>query len=269
MEQNNNNMSDSQGPTNVVKLHKNECPTEWVTAFTDRAEVTRLIKTKVTTGLNEIVIVDLPIAVDRNSVRVTGGQGLATILEVSCTTGFQASETDPNKSAKEAQIEELRGQRKVTELELARVQKEYAWVEGFATTIRNPAAGKDGAAPNFFNAGVLGEVSNFLEFYQTRLAQIDDKSDKLNKKLKEIDEKISVLSGSLNPRARGNQYTEVTVALEAKKDSEVCSKIPTRTAHVTNIRHFRLPCNCRTLSLARTGTPATTSVLCQARRPSN
>jgi uncharacterized protein (TIGR02231 family) len=225
MEQNNNNMSDSQGPTNVVKLHKNECPTEWVTAFTDRAEVTRLIKTKVTTGLNEIVIVDLPIAVDRNSVRVTGGQGLATILEVSCTTGFQASETDPNKSAKEAQIEELRGQRKVTELELTRVQKEYAWVEGFATTVRNPAAGKDGAAPNFFNAGVLGEVSNFLEFYQTRLAQIDDKSDKLNKKLKEIDEKISVLSGSLNPRARGNQYTEVTVALEAKKDSEIAMQL--------------------------------------------
>ncbi len=32
-------------------------------------------------GLNEIVIVDLPMAVDRNSVRVTGGQGLATILE--------------------------------------------------------------------------------------------------------------------------------------------------------------------------------------------
>lgn len=54
MEQNNNNMSDSQGPTNVVKLHKNECPTEWVTAFTDRAEVTRLIKTKVTAGMYRI-----------------------------------------------------------------------------------------------------------------------------------------------------------------------------------------------------------------------
>lgn len=64
------------------------------------------------------------------------------------------------------------------------LQKEYAWVEGFAATVRNPAVGKDAAAPNFFNAGVLGEVSNFLEFYQTRLAQIDEKSDKLSKKLK-------------------------------------------------------------------------------------
>ncbi len=50
MEQNNNNMTDAQGPTNTIKLHKNDCPTEWVTAFTDRAEVTRLIKTKVTAG---------------------------------------------------------------------------------------------------------------------------------------------------------------------------------------------------------------------------
>lgn len=40
-------------------------------------------------GLNEIVIVDLPIAVDRNSVRVTGGQGLATILEVCCPLIFE------------------------------------------------------------------------------------------------------------------------------------------------------------------------------------
>ncbi len=51
MEQNNNNMSESQAPTNVIKLHKNECPVDWVTAFTDRAEVTRLIKTKVNAGM--------------------------------------------------------------------------------------------------------------------------------------------------------------------------------------------------------------------------
>ncbi len=51
MEQNNNKMTDVQGPTNVIKLHKNDCPTEWVTAFTDRAEVTRLIKTKVNAGM--------------------------------------------------------------------------------------------------------------------------------------------------------------------------------------------------------------------------
>lgn len=50
MEQNNNTMSDSQGPANVVRLHKNDRPTEWVTAFTDRAEVTRMLKTKVAAG---------------------------------------------------------------------------------------------------------------------------------------------------------------------------------------------------------------------------
>eukprot|EP00029_Vermamoeba_vermiformis_P008451 TRINITY_DN3961_c0_g1_i1.p1 TRINITY_DN3961_c0_g1~~TRINITY_DN3961_c0_g1_i1.p1 ORF type:complete len:560 (-),score=222.68 TRINITY_DN3961_c0_g1_i1:24-1703(-) len=225
MEQNNNKMTDVQGPTNVIKLHKNDCPTEWVTAFTDRAEVTRLIKTKVNAGLNEIVIVDLPLAVDRNSVRVTGGQGLATILEVSCSTGFQASGTDPNKSDKEAQIEELKSKKRTIELEVARVEKEYAWIEGFANTVRNPAVGKDGAAPNFFSAGVLGEVGNFLEFYQTRLSQIDEKSEKLKKSLKDINEKIQVVSGSLNPGVRSSQYTEVTVALESKKDSEIAMQL--------------------------------------------
>ena len=51
MEQNNNKMSESQTPANVIKLHKNACPVDWVTAFTDRAEVTRLIKTKVNAGM--------------------------------------------------------------------------------------------------------------------------------------------------------------------------------------------------------------------------
>ena len=52
--------------------------------FSDRAEVTRLIETKLNAGTVELRLIGLPLKIDENTVRVAGGVGThrVTILEV-------------------------------------------------------------------------------------------------------------------------------------------------------------------------------------------
>eukprot|EP01121_Diplochlamys_sp_Union-15-3_P006876 TRINITY_DN17423_c0_g1_i1.p2 TRINITY_DN17423_c0_g1~~TRINITY_DN17423_c0_g1_i1.p2 ORF type:complete len:112 (+),score=25.46 TRINITY_DN17423_c0_g1_i1:44-337(+) len=55
-----------------------------VTVFSDRVEVTRVVKVQITqAGSQKVVLCGITNKVDKNSIRVAGGKGKATILEVS------------------------------------------------------------------------------------------------------------------------------------------------------------------------------------------
>ena len=60
-----------------------DLPCEKVVVFKDRAEVKRLVRTRLKKGENEIVINGVTNSIDRDSVRVEG-HGQATVLDVVC-----------------------------------------------------------------------------------------------------------------------------------------------------------------------------------------
>jgi hypothetical protein len=61
---------------------RTECPVDFCTVYSDRAEVIRTLKATLAAGRNELVLSHLAPNIDGKSVRVSGGQGNAIILEV-------------------------------------------------------------------------------------------------------------------------------------------------------------------------------------------
>lgn len=84
-----------------------ELPFEKVVVFKDRAEVKRLVKTRLNKGETEIVLTDVTNSIDRDSVRVEG-HGKATVLDVVC----QSKRVDSDKAASNTteRIKELKNE---------------------------------------------------------------------------------------------------------------------------------------------------------------
>lgn len=70
-----------------------DLPCEKVVVFKDRAEVKRLVVTRLNKGENELVISGVTNSIDRDSVRVEG-HGKATVLDVVC----QSKRVDSDKA---------------------------------------------------------------------------------------------------------------------------------------------------------------------------
>ena len=69
--------------TESSKFSIKDLPCEKVVVYQDRAEIKRLIRTKLKKGENELVINNVSNNIDQDSVRVEG-QGNATVLDVVC-----------------------------------------------------------------------------------------------------------------------------------------------------------------------------------------
>jgi hypothetical protein len=103
------------GVTSVHTVEAIKSPIEIVTVYNDRAEVTRkvdvtlqsegmdenTISKLITSGTHEIVIQGLSSLADKNSVRVSGGSGNATILEVSVSSKWLDTATENKGQAQQ------------------------------------------------------------------------------------------------------------------------------------------------------------------------
>jgi len=109
---------------------------------------------------------------------------------------------------------------------LGRINKENTWLERWAQTISEPKkaveGGKEESFP-LFSSGMMEQALGFLEFYQKRLGEIDERRSRAGKDLKELTEQKERVTRALNAMSSGNneQVNEVIVLLTAQAETKV------------------------------------------------
>eukprot|EP00727_Mastigamoeba_balamuthi_P000798 m51a1_g10715 hypothetical protein (1221) ;mRNA; r:207202-214506 len=191
----------STAPTTIALLAK-DCPVSSVTVFNDRAEVVRTVSVDAQQpGTYEVRLQGLTQRVDRSSVHVSGGQGHAVILEVSCSdesvldTAAAASAAQQH-TARAAQLsEELRAaeqQRATLEVQLYVAHEAQAFTVGLAENVRaTPRVEAQDQA--FLGADYLERVKDFTDFYTAQLDTFCSRSSELTRRMAELADRVAVL----------------------------------------------------------------------------
>eukprot|EP00727_Mastigamoeba_balamuthi_P003623 m51a1_g13258 hypothetical protein (392) ;mRNA; r:13-3490 len=188
--------------TTTIALLAKDCPVSSVTVFNDRAEVVRTVSVDAQQpGTYEVRLQGLTQRVDRSSVHVSGGQGHAVILEVSCSdesvldTAAAASAAQQH-TARAAQLsEELRAaeqQRAALEVQLYVAHEAQAFTVGLAENVRaTPRVEAQDQA--FLGADYLERVKDFTDFYTAQLDTFCSRSSELTRRMAELADRVAVL----------------------------------------------------------------------------
>ena len=183
---------------------------EKVTIFTDRAEVKRLLKAKLTKGENELVLTNISNSIDIDSVRVEG-KGNATVLDVVCQSKqVEAKDVNTHDKAKKLmdEIKELESNEKIVRLKLDRLNKQINIINDFATTLSKPSSTKSGDETKSSSKDNVLNFLNFLDTYSTKLEQLDKSKFSVEEELREINEKLNVARINLN-QINAPQFNEL------------------------------------------------------------
>lgn len=191
---NNNNAAPQAEPEKkekvIHRLKASTCPIHSVTVYNDRAEITRSITTElVEIGAHEIVIYDLSPEIEPDSIRIIGGEGNASILEVSHEEVYGDREDLDQTAILLKKIESLLADKQKNNAQLERNKKERAWLEGFAQTVRS--GGSAAANPALASAdlkveGFLTNTTEFLRYYSEQSKRLDDSDFSIQESIRDI-----------------------------------------------------------------------------------
>eukprot|EP00029_Vermamoeba_vermiformis_P008284 TRINITY_DN3828_c0_g1_i1.p1 TRINITY_DN3828_c0_g1~~TRINITY_DN3828_c0_g1_i1.p1 ORF type:complete len:487 (+),score=161.09 TRINITY_DN3828_c0_g1_i1:691-2151(+) len=188
-----------------LKLEDTVC--DFVTVYSDRAEITRTLKVAVEKeGVQQIVLSGLSENVDQNSVRVSGGAGKATILEVAYEQKYITEPASTPSQQKLDRIAEIDAQVGEINASLERVRKERDWLSTYS---------QHKAVVGEHNKLTLDEVSAFMNFYQDQLERLDKKFRGFNAEVTKLNKEKAVLTAEMNAnRLAVNYWTrQVTISL--------------------------------------------------------
>jgi hypothetical protein len=198
-----------------------ELKCEKVVVFTDRAEVRRLVKTKLKKGENELLLSGVSSQIDRDSVRVEG-HGEATVVDVVCQSRHvvESSKTDHSDSkVKELknEIKDLEDQIEHKSQKSTRNERQLSILNDFANTLSRPTnpggvIGGGGVAVNLATLNSSENVNNFMSFIETYAAKaesLDDEKSRIAKEAKELNEKLNVARENLNKLIGYETYNEM------------------------------------------------------------
>eukprot|EP00727_Mastigamoeba_balamuthi_P001529 m51a1_g11373 hypothetical protein (584) ;mRNA; f:18980-20916 len=184
--------------TTAVTLLCSDCPVSSVTVYSDRAEVVRtLTVVDAQPGTYEVTLRGLTRQVDPNSLHVSGGQGHAVILEVSCSDADDDDASAAERSARAAELAEQLREAKQRQREL-NVELDVAnglrvWTEGLADNVKlTPQV--EARGPDFLSAGYLEKLSSFSAFYSAQMARIGGQMAELRCRLAEASERVTALA---------------------------------------------------------------------------
>jgi len=163
-----------------------DCPTQKVTVYSDRAEVTRsvIIEAK-TIGLHNIVITGFPSKVIRNTFRVSSGTGHVKILEVSELNTSAEETPDAQKSSAQEnsdKIKQLKRREEILHTTQTRLQGEEDYLIQYSTSLTWPfTVVRNDAAQSILKATSLTEADEFLKMYREKLSSIKAQKLELSK----------------------------------------------------------------------------------------
>jgi chromosome segregation ATPase len=176
-------------------------PCEKVVVFKDRAEVKRLLKTKLTRGENELIVKSMSNLIDKDSVRVEG-HGNATVLDVVCENKRVelSNSTVASEKIKEAksELKSLESRQKVNKYKLEKLTKQISVLNDYASSLSKPSATNSDALPNVEN------FFAFIDSYSDKFEALSSAKHTLENEVEQLDESISVAKDNLSRVSSSN-----------------------------------------------------------------
>lgn len=188
-----------------------------VTVYPDRARVRCLGRCDIETGSHQLLVEDLPMTLDVDSVRVSGqGTAVIRILSVDVQKRFYAEAPAARVQELEAQIEDLIDEVRALEDEKAGWEAHGRYLEGMRKATDQFARGlsrkKTTVSDQLQIVSFLQEQEQGL---RTAVRELDGKMRKLNRQLEKLRKELKVIH-SARPRER---YVAV-IDVEATSDGE-------------------------------------------------
>ncbi|KAJ3537111.1 hypothetical protein NMY22_g5732 [Coprinellus aureogranulatus] len=143
-----------------------------VSVYAGRAELTRLFKFNVKTGLNQVTITELPLAMDQQSFRVEG-HGSATIHDVT----ISAVDLPPTVTTSE-KLESLESELTKGVKALARAQKALGSLETYLRSLNSQHLD-------------VSKLQSIVESYDSAAEKLDTRITELEKEKKRLEEEIA------------------------------------------------------------------------------
>lgn len=229
----------SAEPVKLTK-DKSECPVDTVTVFSDRAEVTRIIKLDIEEAADfEVLVEDLPDCVDQDSVRVNG-TGHVVLREVSYGVHHKVVAkvvaTDDNAESVEVIQQSLEAMRK----EVAALQQRVSEVDRTASLLETYAnnmisksqVGNRTDATADSLAASMEFAFNLIERSQAKRHELNAQRAELQGQIEAKEKLIAVakarLTNFLGQQHQGSTTKvsrDVTVAFQAKRAGPVELKL--------------------------------------------
>ncbi|KAK7448806.1 hypothetical protein VKT23_013536 [Stygiomarasmius scandens] len=173
-----------------------------VSLYSGRAEITRSYKFAVNTGQNQVVINGLPFVMDRDSLRVQG-RGEATIQDVN-VSDVPRPPLAPNST----ELDGLLDQKQRANKALDRCKKSLTSLETLFSTMHI----------QHVDVSQLGDI---MDSYETTAERLDDKVTKLEKEIKELDERIREERAAVAPKNPRDTGIRASIGLFAENESDI------------------------------------------------
>lgn len=210
-------MADSNSSKQSFSIKDLKC--QKVVVFTDRAEVKRVLKTKLKKGENEVTLTGVTSSIDQDSVRVEG-HGNATVVDVVCqtkaVTEFKGLDSADSKIKElKNEIKSLEEQIEKQKQKLERNERQTGILNDFAATLSKPvgSGSNGGSQVNLATLNSTENVTNFINFlstYTTKVETLDAEKLVLKKEIKELEEKLTAANDNLNRQIGYETYTTTT-----------------------------------------------------------
>jgi uncharacterized protein (TIGR02231 family) len=182
-----------------------------VTVFLNRAQVTRLAKTRVEEGRSTLVFTGLTAQLDQQSIQVSG-KGKFTILGISHQQNFGKEFTSPKVKVLKDSIEMIQQQIQIEQSQKEILNKEEQML------LSNQKIG--GANQNL----TVAELKGMADFYRARLSDIITQRFKHDNKIKKLNEQLVKIQAQLNElnELYSRHTSEIRVNISA--DSETAAE---------------------------------------------
>ncbi|MDO9391712.1 MAG: mucoidy inhibitor MuiA family protein, partial [bacterium] len=179
--------------------------------YNDRVEVIRSYKNTYQPGEYQVKLLDLPSALDDNSVRASG-QGTAgvKINAVKIESVFLDTTTNIKYKVLEDSVDQLKEQVKVYDDRYSLLQKEADYLEKIKNASTAVSAGRDSEKPK---APSVAEWMNLYTFYDSRYEAINKEMRGIEKNKKSLQAKLDALQKRLNKIAGTANLTKKNVTI--------------------------------------------------------
>jgi len=212
----------------VHQLQTSGCPVERVTVYSDRAECTRLVKiVAAKPGLQNIVIGGFSPKVNQNTIRVSGGVGHTTILEVSFSiihpeyVSPEVKEEDTKRNKLQEKLDTLEEKIINLKAEHTRLQAEETWLHAYTKSQVSPSVvpGEhvDSKEPTLKLLSPE-EAQQLMQLYRKNLDRLTTQKFELNKLINDIKKEVLLVKNDMTkappviPAERREVIIEISVA---------------------------------------------------------
>ncbi len=189
-----------------------------VTVYLDRAEITRTAETYLTLGDHELVLMDLPTAMQDQSLRISGG-GTASAKITDIKIELEYLDTIPKgrlEGLKE-KLESLQAEERVYSDRLSLLSREKDLLDQIKSSVVSQTQNKDQVRPT------MDDWTKLFTFYDSNAGKINEEIRDLEKKRSDVGQRRSIVQKQINQLSGYSKPSrkKVTVSVSVTKAGNV------------------------------------------------